>query len=129
MVNNIEPIGFTKTSALGVEEQRVLIISNFTSPPELWQRLGDGYRVDASFILWQEDDVLQVPATSLFRYQQGWAVFVVDGKHARRQVVTVGQRNGLTAQIIDGLKAGEVVINHPGEDVEDGRRLSIRRQN
>ncbi|HEX5636801.1 MAG TPA: HlyD family efflux transporter periplasmic adaptor subunit, partial [Gammaproteobacteria bacterium] len=68
MVRTVEPVGFTKTSALGVEEQRVLIISDFTSPAELWQRLGDGYRVEARFILWHEDNVLQVPASSLFRY-------------------------------------------------------------
>ena len=75
IVRIIEPVGFTKISALGVEEQRVLIISDFTSPPEKWQRVGDGYRVEARFILWHQDDVLQVPASSLFRYQAGLGGF------------------------------------------------------
>jgi HlyD family secretion protein len=125
-VRNIEPVGFTKISALGVEEQRVLVISDFTSPGELWQRLGDGYRVEAQFILWQEDDVLQVPASSLFRYKQGWAVFVIDGNRASRREIEVGQRNGLNAQILAGVAPGEMVINHPSDAVEDGRSVKQR---
>jgi len=124
VVRIIEPVGFTKISALGVEEQRVLIVSDLTSPAEQWQRVGDGYRVEAHFILWHKDDVLQVPASSLFRYQQGWAVFVVENKHAKRRVVKVGQRNGLIAQILDGVSEGEAVVNHPSDDVEDGRRVT-----
>ena len=125
-VRNIEPVGFTKISALGVEEQRVLVISDFTSHGEQWQRLGDGYRVEARFILWQEDDVLQVPASSLFRYKQGWAVFVIDGNRASRREIKVGQRNGLNAQILAGVATGEMVINHPSDAVEDGRSVKQR---
>jgi HlyD family secretion protein len=126
IVRIIEPVGFTKFSALGVEEQRVLIISDFTSPAEQWQRLGDGYRVEARFILWHEDNILQVPASSLFRFYDGWAVFVIEGKRAKRREVNVGQRNGLSAQIIEGLTAGETVINHPGDEVGDGTRIKPR---
>jgi len=126
VVRIIEPAGFTKISALGVEEQRVLVISDFTSAAEQWQRLGDGYRVEARFILWHEDDVLQVPASSLFRYQHGWAVFVIEDKRAKHRVVEVGQRNGLIAQIVKGLEQGETVINHPGDDVEDNTRIKPR---
>lgn len=126
IVRTVEPAGFTKISALGVEEQRVLIIVDFTSAAELWQRLGDGYRVEANFILWQDEAVLQVPASSLFRYEDGWAVFIVDGRHARQRVVRVGQRNGLVAQILTGVDEGESVINHPSDELEDGRRVSLR---
>ena len=126
IVRLVEPVGFTKISALGVEEQRVLIISDFTSPAEQWKRLGDGYRVEAQFILWHEDNVLQVPASSLFRYGNGWAVFVIEGKYAQRREVKVGQRNGLIAQILDGVKEGDIVINHPSDEVEDGRSVKER---
>ena len=126
VVRIIEPVGFLKISALGVEEQRVLIISDFTSPAEQWQRVGDGYRVEARFVLWHEDDVLQVPASSLFRYKDGWAVFAVENNHAKRRVVKVGQRNGLTAQILEGVNEGEQVVNHPSDDVDDGRRVKQR---
>lgn len=126
IVRIIEPAGFTKISALGVEEQRVLIIADFTSPPDLWQRLGDGYRVEARFILWHDDHVLQVPASSVFRYKGGWAVFVHDGNRAIRRAVKVGQRNGLSAQILDGLTQGETVINHPSDDIEDSTRIKSR---
>ena len=125
-VRIIEPVGFTKVSALGVEEQRVLIISDFTSPAEQWQRLGDGYRVEARFILWQEDDVLQVQASSLFRHNHGWAVFVVKNGNAKLREIRVGQRNGLIAQILEGLKEDDIVINHPSDEVEDGRSVIQR---
>ncbi len=129
-VRTVEPTGFTKVSALGVEEQRVLAISDITSPPTLWQRLGDGYRVEASFILWQADDILTLPASSLFRYKNGdkerWAVFIVEDNHAKRVSVTLGQRNGLQAQVISGLTEGQQVITHPGESIEDGVLVEVR---
>ncbi len=126
VVRTVEPVGFTKISALGVEEQRVLVIADFTSPPERWQRLGDGYRVEARFVLWQQDDVLQVPASSLFRHGDGWAVFGVEDGRARLREVEVGQRTGLTAQILKGVAEGEVVIVHPSDEVEDGARVAPR---
>ncbi|MEJ2362674.1 MAG: hypothetical protein P8Z75_14900 [Gammaproteobacteria bacterium] len=106
---------------------RVLKIDHECEGPEVTCcPLGDGYRVEARFILWHEDNVLQVPASSLFRYQDGWAVFaIVDGR-AQRRDVKVGQRNGLTAQIMTGLKVGEQVINHPSDEIEDGRRVKVR---
>ena len=103
----IEPAGFTKVSALGVEEQRVWVIVSFTSPPAQWQRLGDGYRVEASFILWEADDVLQIPASALFRDGDGWAAFVVEQGKAVKRRVGIGQRSGLAAQVISGIQAGE----------------------
>jgi len=126
VVRTVEPVGFTKISALGVEEQRVLVICDFTSPQEKWQRLGDGYRVEARFVLWQEDNVLQVPASSLFRYRDGWAVFVIENGRAKRRGIKIGQRNGLAAQIMEGLQPGETVINHPGDEVENGLRVKVR---
>ncbi len=126
VVRRIEPVGFTKTSALGVEEQRVLVISDFVSPREQWQRLGDGYRVEARFVLWQQDDVLQVPAGALFRDGAGWAVFVAEDGRARRRVVELGQRTGLSAQILAGLEAGEQIIDHPDDEVGDGSSVEVR---
>jgi len=126
VVRTVEPVGFTKISALGVEEQRVLVIADLVSPPELWQRLGDGYRVEARFVLWHGDDVLQVPASSLFRFNNGWALFVMENGRAKRREVSLGRRTGLAAQILDGVKLGEVVIIHPSDEVEEGRRVRRR---
>jgi HlyD family secretion protein len=125
-VRVIEPVGFTKFSALGVEEQRVLVIADFTSPPEQWQRLGDGYRVEARFILWQENNVLQIPASSLFRINDQWAVFIINEGKAEARTVEVGQRNGLIAQVLSGLIEGDRVINHPSEEIEQGSRVRPR---
>lgn len=126
VVKLIEPIGFTKVSALGVEEQRVWVICNFTSPPEQWQRLGDGYRVEAQFILWHDDNVLQIPSSALFRYQNGWAVFKKEANKATRQPVTIGQRNGLSVQILTGLVEGDIVINHPNDAIDDDVTIKER---
>ena len=128
IVKRIEPIGFTKVSALGVEEQRVLIICDFTSPEEDWQRLGDGYRVEAELVLWHQDAVLQVPSSAVFRYQQGWAVFTVENQQAKRQVVTLGKRTGLATQILSGLSENDVVINYPSDLIEDGTSVKPRKQ-
>ncbi|MEJ2688200.1 MAG: efflux transporter periplasmic adaptor subunit, partial [Gammaproteobacteria bacterium] len=95
VVRTVEPVAFTKVSALGVEEQRVLIIADITSPAKQWTSLGDGYRVEASFILWEATDVLQVPASALFRQGDGWAVFAVHEGRAKLTAVEVGERNGL----------------------------------
>jgi HlyD family secretion protein len=125
-VRVVEPAGFTKVSSLGVEEQRVNVIVDFTSPPDVWQGLGDGYRLDASFIIWESKDVLQVPASALFRKGEGWAVFAVENKHARLREVETGKRNGLQAEILSGINAGEVVIVHPDDAVRDGVKVKVR---
>ena len=120
-VRVIEPGGFTKISALGVEEQRVRVIADITSPEAEWKTLGDGYRVEASFILWEGAEVLQVPANALFRLRDGWAVFAIDADVARRTKVEVSHRTGLAAEIVSGLKVGDKVVAHPDETVEDGK--------
>lgn len=125
-VRVIEPIGTTKTSALGVEEQRVLVISDITSPSEQWERMGDGYRIEAKFILWHEERVLQVPESSLFRYQDGWALFVVENRRALLRQVEIGQRNGLSAQVLSGIKSGDQIVNHPNSDIDHNARVSGR---
>ena len=126
VVRVIEPTGFTKVSALGVEEQRVWVIVAFTSPTDQWQRLGDGYRVEASFILWEENDVLQIPASALFRDGDGWAVFAVEQGKAVKRHAEIGQRSGLGGQVVSGIKAGEQVIVHPDDRVREGVRVMAR---
>lgn len=125
-VRRVEPSGFTKVSALGVEEQRVFVIADFTSPREEWARLGDAYRVNARFILWEAADVLRVPTSALFRHESGWAVFVLDAGRARLRPVETGPRGGGLSMVASGLTAGEAVIVHPGRDIEDGARVRRR---
>jgi HlyD family secretion protein len=125
-VTVIEPGGFTKVSSLGVEEQRTLVIADITSLPEEWQRLGDNYRVDANFIIWQGKDVLQIPAGALFRKDNDWVVFVYRNKKAELRRIQIGHRNGFTAEVVSGLLQGEVVITHPDESIKDGSRVRPR---
>ncbi len=126
VVRVVEPAGFTKVSSLGVEEQRVLVITDFTSPAAVWEGLGDAYRLDASFIIWEGKDVLQVPASALFRKGGGWALFAVESNRARLRPVEVGHRNGLSAEIVSGLREGEMVVSHPDDRVKEGARVKVR---
>jgi HlyD family secretion protein len=125
-VRRVEPFGFTKVSALGIEEQRVNVIVDFTSPHEQWARLGHGYQVDLRIVLWESTAVITVPLTALFRDGDQWAVFVeVDGIAQHRDVV-VGQRSGLEAEITAGIEVGERVIMYPSNAVTDGVRVTER---
>ena len=126
VVRLIEPAGFTKVSSLGVEEQRVLAIADITAPQERWHSLGDGYRLEAHFIIWEGKDVLQIPAGALFRSGKEWAVFAAESGKAHLRRVEVGQRNGLTAEILSGLKEKEQVIAHPDDAVSDGVQIRPR---
>jgi HlyD family secretion protein len=127
-VRVVEPGGFTKVSALGVEEQRVRVVADLVSPEDRWASLGDGYRVEAGFVLWESAKVMQVPSNALFRFGNGWAVFLVEGGMARRREVQVGHRSGVSAEIVDGLKEGDVVITHPDETVEEGKAVAVGKQ-
>ncbi len=137
-VRRVEPAGFTKISALGVEEQRVNVIVDFADPRAAWRQLGDGYRVELGIVVWQEEDVVQVPTSALFRRPGGgedldaagdgepWAVFVVEDGTARRRDVTIGRKTGLRAQVLSGLEPGETVIVHPSDAVEEGTKVAER---
>ncbi|MDD4880753.1 MAG: HlyD family efflux transporter periplasmic adaptor subunit, partial [Gallionellaceae bacterium] len=126
VVRVVEPAGFTKVSALGVEEQRVRVLCDLTTPRGQWRQLGDGYRVEASFVLWQGDDLVLAPTSALFRHGDGWAVFVMDAGRARLRPVRVGQRNGTSAQILSGLKVGETVVMRPDDRIKEGVRVAPR---
>jgi len=125
-VRGVEPYGFMKVSALGVEEQRVNVIVDFTGPGERREGLGDGYRVEVRIIVWAGEDILQVPSGSLFRSGEDWAVFVVDEGRARLRTVEIGWRNGLAVQVLEGLGEGDRVIAHPSEEISDGVRVEPR---
>ncbi len=122
-VRVVEPVGFTKVSALGVEEQRVLVLVDITSPRDAWKGIGDRYRLEASFILWEENEVLQVPSGALFRTGDRFAVYVVEKGRAKARTVEIGRRNGLAAQLLSGLAEGETVILHPGDAVAEGKKV------
>ncbi len=125
-VRLVEPSAFTKVSTLGVEEQRVNAIVDLVDPPEDRTALGDGFRVEARIIVSEATEVLKTPTSALFRVGDQWAVFrVVDGT-ARLTHVQLGMQNGLEAEVVEGLSAGDHVVVHPGDDVADGRSVRER---
>lgn len=125
-VKLIEPFGFTKISALGVEEQRVNVIIDFVDPRIARERLGHGYRVIVRVVEWSGDKVLQVPISGLFRDKGQWSVFIMRGGEAHLVPVAVGRMNDERAQITKGLEARDEVILHPSEKIEDGRSVRLR---
>ena len=128
-VRRVEPAAFTKVSALGVEEQRVNVIIDIDSPREQWAALGDGYRVGVRIVTRSEPQVLKLPVGAVFPQPapaQGHGVFVVDGRHARLQPVTLKARNGAEAWVEGGLAEGARVIVYPGAAVHDGVAVRVR---
>ena len=121
-VRSVEPYGFTKVSALGIEEQRANIVADFIDSPD---GLGDGYRVDARVVIWESPNVLKVPASALFRDGQCWNVFVVHQGRARLVSVEVGHRNALDAEITKGIDGGTQVVLHPPNSLKEGMRVAV----
>jgi HlyD family secretion protein len=121
-VRLVEPSAFTKISALGVEEQRVNVIADFIEPDT---PLGDGYRVESRIVIWETNDALKASLSALFRSGQRWNAFVVENGLAKLREVETGRRADFEAEVLSGLREGEIVIAHPSNLVTDGVRVSV----
>lgn len=125
-VRRIDPSAFTRISALGIEEQRVRLLLDITSPPENRAGLGDRYRVYVRIVVWSAQDVLQVPRAALFRQDGQWALFVAQDDRAAIRIVETGRMTADWVQIISGIADGESVVAYPGSRVDAGVRLTAR---
>jgi HlyD family secretion protein len=125
-VRVVEPAAFTKISALGVEEQRVWIIADLNVSQEERGSLGDAFRFEGRIVVWESEDVLQVPTSALFRQGDEWAVFVINDEHAHLRKVKLGHRNPDAAEVLDGLTEGERAIVYPSDRVQDG--VAVKRR-
>ena len=126
-VRLVEPAAFTKISALGVEEQRVNVVVDITTPLEQRRSLGDNFRVEARVITWESASALKLPVSGLFRSGNDWAAFVVRGGEAKLVPVKAGRSSGTEIQVTDGLKEGDEVILYPGDRIKDGQRVKPTR--
>ena len=122
-VRLVEPAAFLKISALGVEEQRVNVIADFTSPLEQRKTLGDGYRMEARIEVDRATDVIKIPAGTLFRVNDGWHVFLIVHGRAKLQPVETGKTSGLETEIVQGVGEGDLMILHPTDEIVDGKRV------
>jgi HlyD family secretion protein len=125
-VSRVEPSAFTKISALGVEEQRVNVVMDITSPPAQWQGLSDGYKVDAKIIVFTAENAVKVPVSALFRKDSQWAIFMVADGRAQEHLVQIVRRSGLEAMVEKDLQPGDKVIVFPGDAVKSGVRIKVR---
>ena len=143
-VRSVEPAAFTKVSALGVEEQRVRVLIDITSPQAEWQALGDGYRVSVRIVTRAEAKAVQVPVSAVFPLPAvagadagdsnggptsatRFAVFVADDGRARQVPVLLGARNASAAWVRGGLTPGQQVIVYPPATVRDGIKVKARK--
>jgi len=126
VVTRVDPSGYTKYSALGVEEQRVGTIIEFTEAWEIRQSLGHGFRVEVKIVVWEDQNALVVPSSALFREANKWAVFTVDEGKASKRSVKIGQNNGLQAQVLEGLSEDENIILYPGANLIEGAAVEQR---
>lgn len=125
-ITRIEPVAFTKVSALGIEEQRVNVIIDLDRLADSTQRLGEGFRVDAHITLFAQDNALLVPTAALVRAGTGWQVLVYQNGRAHAKNVSVKARNTdqawVTPGLSDGVQAGDSVLLYPGT-ITDGQRV------
>lgn len=126
-IERIEPWGFTKFSALGVEEQRVNAIIKFTGEESAHDALGHGYRTEVKIVIWEDKNALVVPASAIFRLDSNWAVFKVVNGRAKETVIQVDRNNGTQAQVLSGLNEDDTVILYPGNQIVDGIRVKERK--
>jgi HlyD family secretion protein len=125
-VTRVDPAGFLKISALGIEEQRVRTTIDFVDPPEAWARLGHDYRVIVHVTIWDAEEALRVPVGALFRKGDDWAVFSVKDGRAWTKLVKIGYRNSRVAEILSGLPEGDRVVLHPSDRIKEGVAVSER---
>lgn len=125
-VRRVEPAAFTKISTLGVEEQRVNVLIDITSPEKDWAGLGDAYQVDARISVFTRDNVTIVPAGALFRIGETWRLYAMQDGRAELRTVTILRRSGGTAAVTAGVEAGERVIVYPGDRVAQGVPVQTR---
>jgi HlyD family secretion protein len=125
-VTRVDPAGFLKVSALGIEEQRVRVTIDLGDPPEVWSRLGHGYRVVVHVTTWSSKDALSMPLGALFRKENDWAAFVMRNGRVHTATIQLGHRNNTTAEVLSGLSEGDQVILHPSDRIKDGVRVGKR---
>lgn len=125
-VVRVDPAGFLKVSALGIEEQRVRVTIDFADPPDTWSSLGHDYRVVVHVTTWSTPDALVVPVSALFRKGDQWAVFADENGRAKTVPVSIGHRNNRMAELLSGLAAGNRVVLHPSDRVADGGSIAER---
>ena len=126
IVQRVEPYGYTRVSSLGIEEQRVNVVVDFSQAVDVEARLGHGYRIVARIVLSEQTDVLTVPLTALFRDNQQWVIFAIENGRARQRSITVGAQNSFRAVVTEGLSEGEQFVVYPSERIEDGVRIAAR---
>lgn len=125
-LRSVEPVARTEVSALGIEEQRVSAVFDLLDPPEVRPALGHNFAVFLRITEWEDEGVLQLPISALFRDGEGWAVFRALDDLVEVVPVVIGRRSDSAAEVLEGLSEGELVVTHPPEALADGVKIALR---
>ena len=123
VVKTIVPAAFNKVSVLGIEEKRVNIVAVLDTNEPL---LGDNFRAQASIVLREANNVLQVPVSSLFRGKNGWHLFVIEDGKAVEKAVMIGMRGTWQAEVLAGVSEGQRVVVHPSNELKEGMAVQVQ---
>lgn len=116
-VTKIYPKAISKISDLGIEQKRVKIEIDLDNSSDI---LKVGYDVNVKIIIQEKNDVVIVPDSAIFDYEDGYYVYVLAGNKASLRKVEIGIEGEDTVEIVSGLKEGEKVILNPNEDIKEG---------
>lgn len=115
------PAAFTKLSSLGVEQQRVIVVSSIEGRPAA---LGYGFRLQARYFKGEADGALIVPRSAVLQgADDSYFVFKADGSKARKTPVKLGLKSDFEVQIVEGLAEGDRIVATPDATMKDGGEL------
>lgn len=107
VVKKVAPAAVSKVSTLGLEEQRIKV----TIKPELKNiSVRAGYDLDVKFTTLQRENSIFITKSAVFPYNDGKAVWVINGSKAHIQPVKTGVEDNKDIIIESGLKEGDLII-------------------
>jgi HlyD family secretion protein len=126
-IARVSRAGYSKVSALGVEEERTEVTGELKNLPlDLLERLGSNFHVDVKILLDRSENALILPAGAIFRVGSEWAVYRVENDRAREARIRILSRNNEEVLIGQGLTEGDRVVNFPGDLLKEGVRITAK---
>jgi RND family efflux transporter MFP subunit len=109
--------------AIDGASQSAKIVAEVANPDRV---LRDGAFVKGRVIVGRREGVLQIPKEALLNWnleRHEADLFVVSGGTAQKRTVTTGEGNGLSVEVVSGIKPGEQVVVRGGFQLRDGDRV------
>lgn len=121
-VDNIYPNAFSKVSDLGVEQKRIKVEIEMDQMPE---GLRPGYDLQVRIITKSSEDTLIIPENAVFTMENRDYVFVASDGVAELREIQSGIQSGNDMEVLSGLSEGEMVIQSPDGELEEGAAVEV----